>query len=361
MNDHQLCLFDIGTQWEDAWQGMPEYKSTDITSKDHLTVHFTHENAREEFARACGVNVTQNTQYVKFPDAAVEHTTHLRYESSVNVKTRYPIYVISKGRWESRLTQKALESMEADYHVVIEPQEFDQYASVIDEKRLITLPFSNLGQGSVPARNFVLDHAREREHDRHWIMDDNIRDFYRLNNNSLIRVGDVAILAAAEDFVDRFINVPVSGFEYKMFALRKRIKPPFAVNRRIYSCILLANNVKHRWRGKYNEDSDLSLRVLKDGDCTILFNTFLAEKIKTMTMKGGNTEELYANDGRKLMAESLALQHPDVASVGERFGRIHHVVDYSSFASNQLKLRSGCNVKQSVNNYGMKIVNKEIK
>ena len=48
--------------------------------------------------------------------------------------------------------------------------------------------------------------------------------------------------------------------------------------------------------------------VLKDGWCTVLFICFLADKATTMTMKGGNTEELYKlngqADGRLLMAQS---------------------------------------------------------
>lgn len=68
---------------------------------------------------------------------------------------KYPVYIISKGRHESRLTSKALEVMNVPYHIVIEPQEYDLYASVIDPKKIKVLPFSNLGQGSIPARNWV--------------------------------------------------------------------------------------------------------------------------------------------------------------------------------------------------------------
>ena len=104
---------------------------------------------------------------------------------------------------------------------------------------------------------------------------------------------------------------------------------------RIYSCILLDNKTPHRWRGKYNEDTDLSLRILKDGLCTVLFYAFLQCKVTTMTMKGGNTEELYG-EGRLKFAESLVKQHPDVAKVTKKYGRWHHHVDYSGFKKNKL-------------------------
>ena len=60
----------------------------------------------------------------------------------------YPVYIISKGRSESRLTSKSLEKIGVPYCIVIEPQEYDDYASVITPEKILVLPFSNLGQGS---------------------------------------------------------------------------------------------------------------------------------------------------------------------------------------------------------------------
>src|ERR1700676_3716886 len=92
---------------------------------------------------------------------------------------RYPIYVISKGRWESRHTSKSLERMNVPYRIVIEPQEYSSYASVIDPAKILTTPFSNLGQGSIPVRNFVWEHSMSEGHARHWILDDNIDGLFR--------------------------------------------------------------------------------------------------------------------------------------------------------------------------------------
>ncbi len=274
------------------------------------------------------------------------------------MKPKYPIYIISKGRWESRLTSKALEAMQVDYSIVIEPQEFEQYASVIDERKILTLPFSNLGQGSIPARNFVFEHSIARGAARHWILDDNILKFYRLNNNRRIPVATGTIFRCAEDLVDRYENVAKAGFNYRMFAPSKQKRPALYLNTRVYSCILLDNSIPHRWRGRYNEDTDLSIRLLKDGYCTILFNAFLADKCGTMRMKGGNTDELYVNDGRLQMAQSLVDQHPDVARVSKKWGRAQHHVNYRSFRNNQLKLKEGVIVSQGVDNYGMQLQEK---
>lgn len=269
---------------------------------------------------------------------------------------KYPVYIISKGRWESRLTSKALEEINVPYHIVIEPQEYDNYAAVINPNKIYVLPFSNLGQGGIPARNWVWEHSISIGAKRHWILDDNISNFRRLNNNLKIRVKSGTIFYVAEQFIDRYTNIAISGFNYQWFCKQKQLLPAFYLNTRVYSCILIKNDIPYRWRGRYNEDTDLSLRALKDGWCTVLFNAFLADKMTTMIMKGGNTDELYKEDGRLKMAQSLQEQHPDVCRVSWKFGRYQHHVDYRPFKANKLIKKEGLIIPQGVNNYGMKLV-----
>jgi hypothetical protein len=275
----------------------------------------------------------------------------------------YPVYIISKGRWETRLTSKALEQINIPYHIVIESQEYNDYASVINPGKIYVLPFSNLGQGSIPARNWVWEHSRSIGAERHWILDDNIREFYRLDNNIKYRVDSEAIFKACEDFTDRYENIALSGMQYELLMPRYYKTNPFILNTRIYSCILINNNIPFRWRGRYNEDTDLSLRALKDGWCTVLFTAFLCKKIATMTMKGGNTEELYKLDGQKdgrlLMAQSLRDQHPDIVKITRKWGRWQHQVDYRPFKKNKLIKKPGIEIPQGINNYGMVLVHKE--
>jgi len=268
---------------------------------------------------------------------------------------KYPVYIISKGRHESRLTSKALERMKVPYHIVIEPQEYDDYAEHIHKDKIHVLPFSNLGEGGIPARNWVWEHSISIGAKRHWIMDDNIRNFCRRNNNMKINVSSGTILKAAEDFTDRYENVALSGLQYRFFIPDMSTRPACTFNTRIYSCILIKNDIPYRWRGRYNEDTDLSIRALKDGWCTILFYAFLQEKAATMTMKGGNSDELYADDGRWQMAESLRLQHPDITTIKERWGRWQHVVNYRGFKENKLIKREDLIVPRGVNEYGLKL------
>lgn len=271
----------------------------------------------------------------------------------------YPVYIISKGRWESRLTSKALEKMRVPFRIVVEPQEYDRYADVIDHQKILILPFSNLGLGSIPARNWVWEHSVSEGHARHWILDDNISQFLRLHNNLRIGVDSGVCFKAIEDFAGRYENIALAGMNYRFLAKRKQKLPPFVANTRIYSCILIKNDIPFRWRGRYNEDTDLSLRVLKAGWSTVLFNAFLCWKMETMTMRGGNTDELYQGDGRLKMAQSLKDQHPDVTKIVWKWGRWQHQVDYRPFKANKLKLKEGVVIPEGNNEYGMKLVRRD--
>lgn len=291
---------------------------------------------------------------------------------------KYPVYIISKGRSDSMFTSRSLARMQVPHYIAIEPQDEDLYEAALDNfgirpfVTLLVAPFSNHGDGPGRARNWCWDHSIALGATSHWVMDDNIQDFYRLHRNERIRVESGVIFKAAEDFVDRYENVPISGFQYRFFCAPNQKYPAYVKNTRIYSTLLIRNDCKHRWRGRYNEDTDICLRVLKDGDCTIQFNAFLQGKVATQTLSGGNTAEFYHAEGNTdrsawrggmLNAEGtinksqmLVDLHPDVARMVWRYDRWHHHVDYSSFEKNQLKLKDDIVIDKKVNNYGLKLV-----
>jgi hypothetical protein len=261
-----------------------------------------------------------------------------------------------------------LDAMGVPYSVVVEESEHAAYAAVLDPARLLVLPQSyqdeydacmalaaGQSKGSGPARNFAWDHASRLGAERHWIVDDNIRGFFRLNHNLKVPVADGTTLRCMEDFVLRYTNVAMAGPNYFMFASRKTQMPPFTLNTRIYSCNLIRTDLRFRWRGRYNEDTDLSLRMLKAGWCTILFNAFLQYKLPTQTVKGGNTDAFYASEGTLPKSRLLAALHPDVARVVWRFNRWHHHVDYRAFKENKLLRRPELSIPAGVDNYGMRL------
>jgi len=274
------------------------------------------------------------------------------------MRPKYPIYIPSKGRWDSRHTARKLKEMGVDYRLVVEAGEYEKYARHEDENNLLVRPESCPSLASVPTRNFIWEHAKSAGARRHWCIDDNINGFMRLNRNRRTPCRSGAIFRAVEDFVDRYSNIALAGLEYRfMSGGARRKKPPYRINTRIYSCILLDTLMPFRWRGWCNEDTDLSLRVLKDGRATVLFNAFLCNKAASMTVKGGNTDALYSqhddNDPRKAISESLRTQHPDCVEVVRRWGRFHHHIDYRPFRNNPLTRRPDYSVKEGVDEFGM--------
>lgn len=259
-------------------------------------------------------------------------------EKKTSVLPKYSIYVISKGRYENPKTANALKKLGIPFKIVVEPNESKHYADSVGEEFLIVTPenFSERGCGSIPVRNYVLEYSRNLGETKHWILDDNISGFgyqkcgRRINTNTN---GDMFRLC--EDFVDRYSNIKIAGIRYRFH--HNYVKSPYYLNTRIYSCILIDNSIEHKWRGKYNEDTDLSLRVLKDGDCTMLFTWCYCNKSGTLSMKGGNTDSIYAETNNRLeFAESLQKQHPEHVNVVWRYGRWHHEVNYKPFRLNEL-------------------------
>lgn len=269
---------------------------------------------------------------------------------------RYPVYIISKGRADMCYTARTLEYMNIPYLVVVEPQEYLAYAAVINSKKILVTPFKNLGQGSIPVRNFVFDHAIASGAKRHWILDDNIKWFFRLHEHLKVPVNYDATFCAIEDFVDRYTNMALAGMQYEYLQPKKQKIGPFIPNTRVYSCILINHDIPYRWRGRYNEDTDLSLRLLKDGWGTVVFNTFLCGKQPTLTMRGGNASMYNGTNERKEFAESLRKQHPDVVKVVRKWNRWHHQVDYTAFKGNEWKFKKGISISDKPNNYGMKLI-----
>ena len=258
----------------------------------------------------------------------------------------FPLYIPTKGRADSRLTSKALTRQGVRHYLVVEPQEVEAYERAARGTLATVLPLDmsykaryelcddlglTRGTGPGPARNFIWDHSIATGHAWHWVMDDNIRRFDRVNRNTQIECLTPAYWRAMEDFVLRYENVAMAGPNYMMFVAMRDKRPPFITNTRIYSCNLIRNDVPFRWRGRYNEDTILSLDMLKAGWCTVQFNAFVQEKIATQTLGGGNTAEFYAKEGTAPKSEMLKRVHPDVTTLVWKFNRHHHHVDYKRF------------------------------
>lgn len=325
----------------------------------------------EELIETASQNVTVKTKSMWYPFKSHWGDIKHKYTSSVEMQPKYPIYIVSKGRYDKCITSRALTRMNVKHYIIVEDFEKEKYESRKSPlAKIIVLPqkyldnydtFDEFGssksKGPGSARNFAKDHSIELKSKKHWVMDDNIDAFHYLNRNEKLEVECPNTLVACEDFIERFSNVPISGMNYYSFCKKGDKVPPIVLNTRIYSCLLIDNSFDYPWRGRYNEDTDLSLRVLKDGLCTIQFNAFLCGKITTQRMRGGNSEEFYDNEGTLPKSKMLEDMHPDVAKVVWRFNRWHHHVDYKPFKKNELIYKEDYNPKE-IKEYYLKKIDK---
>jgi hypothetical protein len=279
----------------------------------------------------------------------------------VKMKNKYPIFIPTKGRFKTSQTINMFKSHNVDFRIVIEKQEYEQYSKIIDKSKIIVVPHQN--EGLTVTRNWIWDFAENEGHEKFWTFDDNIGRVYRWNNNTRYQCKDGTYLKVIEDFADRYNNLHIIGMNYMCFCKSGDNIPPYYPNTRIYSNMLLPTNVKlsngEKLRNKlfYNDDTDLCLRVLKDGLPTIQINAFLIDKSQTMTVKGGMTDYYLSDEckGRLTFAEELQKAHPDVTTITQKFGRWHHHVNYKPFRKNKLIKKEGLIIREQVNEYGMEL------
>ena len=325
---------------------LPDYENqeTPIELNPVYQFFFATDEDREDVNTKLKISILKTTRSLWFPERPEHPNKGLMYICDEIVTPVYPVYILSKGRWKTRHTAKTLEEMKVPYKIVVEPQEYHNYKEVISDEKILILPdeYMNKNQGSIPARNFVWRHSIDNGHACHWVLDDNIEGFFRWNHNKRLPLKSGICFKQIEDYMNLHDNVAQCGIQYaSMFPEISMARPVILTNTRIYSCILIKNNVdiEERWRGKFNEDTDLSIRLMKKGYSTILFQNYLCGKKTTLSVKGGNSQ-IYSGDGLKLKYESLKEQHPDIVSCVSRFSKeIHHQVDYTCFKNNSIVLR----------------------
>lgn len=252
---------------------------------------------------------------------------------------KYPIYIISKGRAYKPLTANFFKRDGVKFKIVIEPQEFEDYKKSVGEEFIQVLPFSNLGMGSMSARNWCWEDAKKNGYKRHWVFDDNINLIRRLHKGKRIPCNALTAIEQIEEFTDRYENIGISGFNYQMFVTNTTSKP-YYLNVHVYSALLIKTDMPFRWRMRYNEDVDLCLQVLNNQLCTVLFNAFMVDKVSTTAkMKGGNQTELYCNnafDKKLLKTRSLEEIWPQYVKIVYKFGRPHHSISWTKYFKHQL-------------------------
>jgi hypothetical protein len=272
---------------------------------------------------------------------------------------RYPIFIPSKERAFRCLAARMLRRDGVDFKLVVEPQEQGLYVQKFGKDAVLVLPENN--RGLVYARNWIWERAREMGCERHWQIDDNIREMIRTFKGRRVNCNAGVGLRVCEDFTDRYENVAIAGFNYKMFVAKPWEQPPFVVNRHVYSAMLLLTEMPFRFRPPSNSDVDICLQVLAAGWCTLQLNAIAIDKLTTMEMRGGSTSalfDLYNKDGRIRKSRDLERVWPGVVRTIRRFHRPHHAIrDNWTRFDTPLRLKPGIDLtKIPPNEYGFRLV-----
>lgn len=344
-------------KWQETWKGMPHF----INEKNeaYAVIKFFYDEdvyGIDGISEVMEQTCSSKSKSLWFPKwDGVGRERFLRVVGGNN-NLKYPVYVISKNRSECCLTSKWLTACEVSHYVAVEPQEYDKYMGTVGQSPFTTVlqmdmtfqdnydthyelePGEERKVGPGAVRNWVWYHSMtELGAKKHHVLDDNLNGFFLLSDNVKFKVRTGAFIRAFEDFVDAHTNVRMASPNYGKFALQNEVHPSHIYNTRMYSWQLITNDLWDegiKWRGRYNEDTIISLDILEKGYSTLQTNFFLQDKLTTQTLKGGNTEEFYNSEGTYKKSKLLADLYPEVAKLVWKFSRWHHEVDYSKYATN---------------------------
>ena len=217
------------SNWKKHWVGMPEYTQEDKIKFRAITLNFRSEADYKEFSQKIAQDVTEKTKSIWHPEQFITKNMLLRWiQPEGRTLPEHPMYIVSKGRSDSMFTSRSLSRMQIPHYIVIEPQDLDSYDKALDVFKmrdyvtLLVAPFSNHGDGPGRARNWAWDHSISIGATSHWVLDDNISDFYRLHNNERIRFESGVGFQVMEDFVARYDNVYI--LVHNIDSLLTRIK-----------------------------------------------------------------------------------------------------------------------------------------
>lgn len=268
-------------------------------------------------------------------------------------ETRFPVYIPTRGRPDVQKTADRLNQLGIRPRLVVEDAEHDAYAAANPDSDVLVWPSSYMDTyertpeldphpTTGAAHNFAWDHAREAGFSHHWIMDDNIQLFRYRDAGKAYPLPDASPLRWHETLMLRYQNL--AGFA---LGLSHTFGSPqaFTLNTRLYCATLYRNDLHEwgiRWRRGLNDDTIVSLDILKTGYwCTAESHLLLILKQPTnrgQRLPGGMTD-FYANGGFIRKAAEAIRLHPDCVKMVERYGRIHHQIDYSQFTQQLIPVK----------------------
>lgn len=207
----------------------------------------------------------------------------------------FPVFIPTRGRWDTIAVTKPLDAARINYTLVVEPQEEDAYRRRFPEAEMLVLAES--ARGPWFARQSILDYCRDNGLAWCWMLDDNIKGFLC----GLKPVSARAAMSYAESFVGQYANLAIVSLDYQQYAFRQT--KPYSVNRRAACSMLIstAPGADYRADAEIKEDLDFQLQRLAAGMSTVLVHRFAMDKPAMGRGGKGGCHEYY-KEGRQNLA-----------------------------------------------------------
>lgn len=288
------------------------------------------------------------------------------------------VFIPSKGRSKNCQTHRNLEAFDMhDWVYVVEPDDYwnyihrlrddgvyrpethvfafdvDRFKSPLTKDNPDGFDYCdsygwdpNLTTGPGPARNALHQLAIDLGLKHYWMMDDDIANFaidafYFQKNlwtkdlqNGGVKESRLSLKDAFEMYermLDKFSNIGLAELDKQGLVQNHRKNCHFSVNCKAYTCIRFSTEgPKIRWRSRFNDDVMISLDYEKRGFVNVSCKVLSYQTPSTQSQAGGMTEA-FKQEGTLRKVRYLVKQYPETSFATLKFGRIHHLVDYSKF------------------------------
>jgi hypothetical protein len=232
------------------------------------------------------------------------------------MKTKYPIFILSKGRADKNLAKTfGLLMQEPDYEftIVVEPQDQEAYTKMFFPNGQISIFVLKQNDMGIPfARQSLLEYCRSVGIEKYWQLDDNMTAFIeRKEDKTKVKVSPQYALSKVEEIADSYKDIKVAGLNYEVTA--HWATEPYTFNKGVYCAVLTSTDTGIDYDLDIEiEDLNFVLKHLKAGYNTLLSNNYVMVKPKTGATPGGNRMGLYSSKEHYENAiKMLHEKHPD--------------------------------------------------
>ena len=240
-------------------------------------------------------------------------------------------YIPTKGRISTK-TYKLFEDVGIKVLHFIEPQEIDKYQ--VPNK--ISILKNDGGIGYV--RNFMLNYARENNHEWIIICDDDVTSFGIYNGKTIKKDASIWI-----DIYNKASKLPFEliGINYTQHAWHE--KTSYSINKKFAEVCILVNVPKIKWnyRPEFNlkEDRDFALQTIKNGNGILRFNHYWFSCPDVGSNSGGLQDE-YKSKKDEESAKKMCMEWNPFVTLkkkGERIDMKTYIKGLASHYKKQIK------------------------